>query len=109
MGVTRHPLKDKEVKSLSRVGLFATPWTVDYHAPLSMGFSRQETGVGCYVLLQRIFLTQESNLGLPHCRQTLYRLTHQEVLEGHLDYFPVCLVQIKLLCHSEFSGGPERH
>ena len=31
-----------EVKSLSRVRLFATPWTVAYHAPQSMGFSRQE-------------------------------------------------------------------
>ena len=31
-----------KVKLLSRVRLFATPWTVAYHAPLSMGFSRQE-------------------------------------------------------------------
>ena len=31
-----------KVKSLSRVGLLATPWTVAYQAPLSMGFSRQE-------------------------------------------------------------------
>ena len=30
------------MKSLSRVRLFAAPWTVAYHAPLSMGFSRQE-------------------------------------------------------------------
>ena len=30
-----------EVKSLSRVRLFATPWTVAFQAPLSMGFSRQ--------------------------------------------------------------------
>ena len=30
------------VKSLSRVRLFATPWTVAYEAPQSMGFSRQE-------------------------------------------------------------------
>ena len=29
------------VKSLSRVRLFATPWTVAYQAPLSMGFSTQ--------------------------------------------------------------------
>ena len=29
------------LKSLSRVRLFATPWTVAYQAPLSMGFSRQ--------------------------------------------------------------------
>ena len=31
-----------EVKSLSRVQLFATPWTVAYQAPPPMGFSRQE-------------------------------------------------------------------
>ena len=30
------------VKSLSRVRLFVTSWTVTYQAPLSMGFSRQE-------------------------------------------------------------------
>ena len=33
---------EKKVKSLSCVQLFATPWTVDHQAPLSMGFSRQE-------------------------------------------------------------------
>ena len=32
----------KKVKSLSRVRLFATPWTVAYQAPRSMEFSRQE-------------------------------------------------------------------
>ena len=31
-----------KVKSLSRVPLFGTPWTVAYQAPPSMGFSRQE-------------------------------------------------------------------
>ena len=31
-----------KVKSLSRVGLLATPWTAAYQAPASMGFSRQE-------------------------------------------------------------------
>ena len=35
-------LKWSEVKSLSRVRLFVTPWTVAHQAPLSMGFSRQE-------------------------------------------------------------------
>ena len=30
-----------DVKSLGRVRLFATPWTVAYQAPPSMGFSRQ--------------------------------------------------------------------
>ena len=31
-----------KVKSLSRVRLFATPWTIAHQAFLSMGFSRQE-------------------------------------------------------------------
>ena len=33
-------------QSLSRVRLFAAPWTVAYEAPLSMGFSRQESWSG---------------------------------------------------------------
>ena len=33
---------ESEVKSLSHVWLFATPWTIAYQAPLSVGFSRQE-------------------------------------------------------------------
>ena len=35
------------------------------------------TGVGCHALLQEIFPTQGSNPGLPHCRQILYRLSHE--------------------------------
>ena len=35
-------MKRSEVKSLSRVQLFGTPWTVAYQAPPSLGFSRQE-------------------------------------------------------------------
>ena len=31
----------------------------------------QNTGVGCHALLQGIFSTQGSNLGLPHCRRIL--------------------------------------
>ena len=38
----------------SHVQLFAIPWTVARQAPLSMGFSRENTGVGCHTLLQRI-------------------------------------------------------
>jgi len=34
--------KERKVKLLSHVRLFATPWTVAYQAPPSMGFSRQE-------------------------------------------------------------------
>ena len=35
--------------------------TVAHQAALSLGFSRQEYGVGCHALLQGIFLTQRSN------------------------------------------------
>ena len=37
----------------------------------------QNTGVGSPSLLQGIFPTQESNLGLPHCRRILYQLSHK--------------------------------
>ena len=44
------------VHSLSRVRLFATPWTVAYQAPLSMGFSRQEywSGLSFLLLIQKL-------------------------------------------------------
>ena len=35
------------------------------------------TGVGNLSLLQKIFLTQESNQGLLHCRWILYQLSYQ--------------------------------
>ena len=38
----------------------------------------KNTGVDCHSLLQGIFPTQGSNLGLPHCRWILYGLSHQE-------------------------------
>ena len=40
----------------------------------------KKTGVGCHALLQGIFPTQGWNLGLPHCRQILYRPSHQASL-----------------------------
>ena len=52
--------------SLQPRGLYRTrllrPWD----------FPGKSTGVGCHFLLQGIFLTQGSNPGLQHCRQTLY-------------------------------------
>ena len=40
-------------------------------------FPGKSTGVGCRFLLQGIFLTQGSNPGLPHSRQTLYCLSRK--------------------------------
>ena len=61
-------------------------------APLSVGFSGKNTGVGCHALLQRIFLTWGLNPVLPHCRQILYcpswiRLSNAE---GQRGWAPGC-------------------
>ena len=49
----------------------------------------KSSGVGCHFLLQGFFLTQGSNLGLLHCRQTLYRLSHQGSVQllSHVQFF----------------------
>ena len=39
-------------------------------------YLRQNPGVGSRSLLQRIFPTQKSNPGLPHCRLILYQLSY---------------------------------
>ena len=60
----------------------SNPMDCTCQAPLSTKFSRQEywsglNDIGVGSLLQRIFLTQGSNLGLLRCRQILYCLYHQ--------------------------------
>ena len=40
-------------------------------------FPGKNTGVGCHFLLQGIFPTQGLSPGCPHCKQMLYRLSHQ--------------------------------
>ena len=51
---------------------FVTPWTVAHQAPLSIGLPRREYWRGLPFLSPGIFLTQELNLCLLHCRQILY-------------------------------------
>ena len=63
--------------SLCHVQLFVAPWTVAHQAPLSLEFSRLNTGVGCHSPFQGIFLTLGLNPGLSHCRQILYHLSYQ--------------------------------
>ena len=70
-------------KSLSRVPLFATPWTI--YSPWN--FPGQSIGVGSLSLLQEIFPTQESNLGLPHCRQIFNQLSQREAILWKITIF----------------------
>ena len=56
---------------------FETPWTVTHHVPCPRNFPAQNARVGCHFLLQGIFPTQGSNLGLL-C--LLYLLTERWIL-----------------------------
>ena len=71
--------ESEKVKSLSRVRLFTTPWTVAHQAPPSTDFSGQEYWSGLPFPSPEIFPTQGSKWGLPHCRQMLYCLSHRGI------------------------------
>ena len=86
-------------KSLSRVQVFATPWTVAHQASPSVEFSRQEYWSG-------VPFPSPGDLPNPevlHCRQTPYRLSHQgrqtERNRGPLAptvWGSACMVSLKL-------------
>ena len=57
----------------------------------------KNTVVGSLSLLQRIFLTQESNLGLLHCRWILYQLSHQGNLGSRFSPGPLSAIPRGLL------------
>ena len=59
----------------------ATLWTVAHQAPPG-----KKTGMVSHFLLQGVFLTQESNLGVLHCMQTLLsELPEKLVLHGKVE------------------------
>ena len=64
--LTRWEVKWSESRSVLSDSLYS-PWS-------SPG---QNTGVGSLSLLQKIFPTRGSNPGFPHCRWTLYQLSHK--------------------------------
>ena len=90
--VKQHVTSTYGWKSLSHVQLFATPWTIQFPSlgdlpnpgieprspalqtdslPAGPQGKPKNTGVGSLSLLQRIFLSQESNRCFLHCRQIL--------------------------------------
>ena len=70
----------------------ATLWTSACRTPLSMGIVQARILEWVAMPpLQRIFPTQGSNPGLPHCKQILYHLSHQgspRILEWVTYCFP---------------------
>ena len=58
-------------------------------------FPGKNTRVGFHVLLQGIFPTQESNLGLLHCTQILYHLSYPIALV-HINCYVPCVENLTL-------------
>ena len=58
--------------------IYSELWTLSCQAALCMEFSRQE--YWNHSLLQGIFLTQGSNLGLLHCRQIVIWATREALI-----------------------------
>ena len=56
----------------------------------SWDFLGKNTGVSCHFLFQGIFLTQELNLSLLHCRQILYHWATWEAPKGFYCLFSAC-------------------
>ena len=69
-------------------------WPHGHRAPLSMGFSRQESWSGLPFPSPGNLPTQGLNPGLPHCRQTLYRLSHQGSNFTRLHFTALAFTQV---------------
>ena len=82
---------------LSRVQLFAILWLKPTRLLCPWNSPGKNIGVGCHPLLQRIILTQRSNSGFLHCRQILYQLSHQ------------CLVNHAFIMESQWKHRPPKH
>ena len=74
-----------------------------------MELFRQEYWSGLPFPLQGIFLTQGSNLGLLHCRQILYHLSHRgspmmtlQQSKSKLNYFEILACKMTNWCHCIF-------
>ena len=69
-------------------------------------FPGKNTRVGCHFLLQGIFLTQGSNLGLLLCRQILYHLSHQGRLPStiHMTYVQCGTMELQSSLFSSWWG-----
>ena len=66
----------------------------------------QDTGAHCNFLLKGIFPTQVSNLGLLHCRQILYLLSHQGSLQDNSSALHLLCTLFLILLHQPHLRSP---
>ena len=69
----------------------------------------QNTGVGSLSLFQRIFPTQGSNSGFPHCRWILYQLSHKGSPPSTVTHFSLCWEHISNCLKSLFISSSNCH
>ena len=101
-GDSGHLQIQQKVKSLSRVRVFGIPWSAASHAPLSMGFSRQEYWSELpFPSPGESSRTQGLNPGLLHCRQMLYPPSHSQSPEAR----PAMLWYLCERGEQEMGGG----
>ena len=84
-----------KVKSLSRVRLWATPWTAAYRAPRSMGFYRHSTVVGCHCLR----LKESKTSSTERLMDKYFILTFTLILISHLFLINGLLISLKKKIH----------
>ena len=85
-----------KVKSLSRVWLFATPWTSAYHAPPPMGLSRQEYWSGVPLpslqnVLGNKFPSHASSFLLSDCLEAQWFYVNRRINECLSKWLRLCL------------------
>ena len=80
-----------KVKSLSRVRLFATPWTAAYQAPPPMGFSRREHWSGLPLPSPDLVIAfLEASISLdPHVLISSLSCDNEAAPDGKIYHFPV--------------------
>ena len=87
--VSSQPRDRTQVSSIA--GRFFTSWQG----------KPKNTGVGSLSLLQQIFLTQELNWNILHCRLILYQLSYREAWHYLSKHCPVVPAPIFLYFHSD--------
>ena len=75
--VNMHTLMTMVMVKVTQLTLCDPPWTVAHQAPLSMKFSRPEYWSGYPFPSPGDLPNAGMDPGLLHCRQILYRLSHQ--------------------------------
>ena len=107
--LTRHSpglgRKAAVIQSLSHIQLYATPWTVAFQAPLSMGFPRQEYRSGLPFPSPGDLPNPGIEPVLLHCRWILLSLSHQgspprKVISKRLSLISFPYHFLYLLCSS---------